>query len=75
MSTSAGLVDGALPPARAKSSSITAAITVGTAIATKISLFVHSNWISAPPRTGPTIEPKRPMPRLQPTPVERSVVG
>src|SRR5258705_7442046 len=50
-------------------------ITAGTATAIKMSLLDQFRRMSSPPSTGPTMEPTRPIPKLQPMPVERSVVG
>ncbi len=55
--------------------SITADTSAGTANKMKMLLFGQFSRINSPPSTGPTIEPMRPMPRLQPIPVERNVVG
>ena len=47
----------------------------GTATVAKIEAFDHCRRINSPPKVGPRIDPMRPMPRLQPIPVDRSDVG
>src|SRR5262245_16407199 len=52
-----------------------AAQIAGTAPAMNICCGVHSIDSMMPPSIGPTIDPMRPMPSAQPTPVERITVG
>ena len=47
----------------------------GSAAATNSAPFDQCSPISQPATSGPAIEPARPMPRLQPMPVARTVVG
>jgi hypothetical protein len=52
-----------------------AATTAGTVAAQKMSRIPVPCASNNPPTTGPTIDPIRPIPRAQPTPVERMRVG
>ena len=52
-----------------------AAQSEGTAPARNIWRGAQFKVSSAPPSTGPTMEPMRPIPSAQPTPVERMAVG
>ena len=47
----------------------------GTAAHVNRTEFDGLKEIRIPPNTGPIIDPKRPTPRAQPTPVERIYVG
>src|SRR5207247_10267262 len=53
----------------------TVEISAGTAAARKMSRVDHLSAMNCPPSTGPTMAPARPMPRPQPTPVDRRYVG
>jgi len=56
-------------------SAAAAAISAGPAATRKICRMSQCKAKSQPPISGPTIDPIRPMPSAQPTPVDRMAVG
>src|SRR5207302_361190 len=52
-----------------------AATRAGAAATMKMCFVSQCRVSSRPPMSGPTIDPMRPMPSAQPTPVERMAVG
>src|SRR6516165_4670343 len=68
-----------LPPltmaTRLSASAASAAQRAAAAAAMKTAAVLHFSASSTPPTSGPMIEPTRPMPSAQPTPVARTAVG
>ena len=64
-----------MPASRLKENAASAAHKAAVAAAMKTDPVLHFAVSSAPPTNGPTIEPTRPMPSAQPTPVALTEVG
>src|SRR5229473_1345066 len=64
-----------MPASRLKENAASAAHSAAAAAAMKTDPVLHFMASSAPPTRGPTIEPIRPIPSAQPTPVALTAVG
>ena len=64
-----------MPASRLKENAASAAHKAAIAAAMKTDPVLHFAVSNAPPTNGPTIEPTRPMPSAQPTPVALTEVG
>ena len=64
-----------MPASRLKEKAASAAHKAAIAAAMNTDPALHFGVSNAPPTRGPTIEPTRPMPSAQPTPVALTEVG
>ena len=64
-----------MPASRLSENAASAAQNAAVAAAMNTDPVLHFAVISAPPTSGPMIEPTRPMPSAQPTPVDLTEVG
>jgi len=64
-----------MPVSRLRENAANAAQSAAPAAVMKTSAALHFILNRTPPTSGPTIEPIRPMPSAQPTPVALTAVG